>query len=379
MPPVFPARGERAEEHARGAGAEEPADQRHCSIDSREQRQRGSAGAGSRGSSASAISGMRSRTPIALVLAAISTTAPHDQQADGQDRRRMNARNEPKKLMKNDLLGLGRDLAPRSCGTASSTVAHDALDVLGRVGAHPDHADAAERRPRGSIASSRYLRLNHKTSGLPRPAGITPTIWKRQVHREDGPSQRHLLADRASRTSASSARRPARRCGCARKRSQRRGSMLVVRPHRRRRRSGSSPKFGNMVLRLVVDAAEPRVVVHARRRPARSRTLFTYDEGSQYVRPGLVVHGDADARRAAREDRVERARQRQHGAHEEDRERDRQRREEASAADGGRGSATTSRGVGHGVPGAAAVREHALVEPDDACRRSARRAGRGSP
>ena len=32
--------------------------------------------------------------------------------------------------------------------------------------------------PRSSIASSRYLRLNQKTTPLPLAAGITPTSWK---------------------------------------------------------------------------------------------------------------------------------------------------------------------------------------------------------
>jgi hypothetical protein len=120
-----------------------------------------------------AISGMRSRMPMALVLAAISTTAPTTSTPTAM-MRRMNVRKEPKKLMKNDF-SVSADTCASELRKRSFTACMTPSTCSG-ASARIQTMPTPRSPPCDSIASSRYWRLNHRTSGLPLPSGIVPTI-----------------------------------------------------------------------------------------------------------------------------------------------------------------------------------------------------------
>src|SRR5581483_6899631 len=221
------------------------------------------------------------------------------------------------------LLGLGRDLG---LGVSEEVVdrAHDAVDLLGTIGAEPDHADAAE----SAAALHRLLEVfpvEPEDHRVPDRRADDPDDPEREVDGEDRAAERDLLADapvelveRRLADERAVADRP--------EAGERLRLDLVVGPDLGHR-VGIDREVREHVLRLVADAAEPRVVIDADH--ARDAADLVHEREGQPVRePRLVVDRDADVGRRALEDRVECARERQHGADEEDRERDRQRRED---------------------------------------------------
>ena len=101
---------------------------------------------------------------------------------------------ELKKLAKKDF-SVSAATSASEFRKSSSTARMMPVDVLG-----PRRRGSRSCRRRGgrrcdSIASSRYLRLNQKTIGLPLAAGIMPTIWKVRFTGKMRPAERDLLAD----------------------------------------------------------------------------------------------------------------------------------------------------------------------------------------
>src|SRR5262249_23099866 len=111
-----------------------------------------------------AISGMRSRTPIALVLAAMRTTAPTTRKPTIRITR-MKPLKELKKLAKN-VFSVSAATSASEFRKRASTRCLIASTCSG-LSARSQIMPTSPKRPRPSIASSRYFRLNQRIWALP--------------------------------------------------------------------------------------------------------------------------------------------------------------------------------------------------------------------